>query len=154
MKRTELYKQKGWRWSRLYEVCKVCGSNESPHGGNGECNRCRAKRFYHENREHCIRVTKARDKRRRQAVLTHYGGKCNCCGIDTYEFLSIDHINGGGYRHRKEIGNFGRNFFKWLIKNEYPEGYQVLCHNCNLAKGFYGVCPHNHERQETHYQTT
>jgi hypothetical protein len=27
--------------------------------------------------------------------------------------------------------------------NEFPDGFQVLCHNCNLAKGYYGECPHN-----------
>ena len=30
----------------------------------------------------------------------------------------------------------------WMIKNNFPKGFQVLCHNCNLAKGFYGKCPH------------
>ena len=32
-----------------------------------------------------------------------------------------------------------RNGYPW---EKYPPGYQVLCHNCNLAKGFYGSCPH------------
>lgn len=30
----------------------------------------------------------------------------------------------------------------WLRRNNYPNGFQVLCHNCNMAKGFYGKCPH------------
>lgn len=51
------------------------------------------------------------------------------------------HVNGGGKQHRLEVG-FGQVFYRWLKKNDYPEGYQVLCHNCNLAKGFYGTCPH------------
>lgn len=33
-------------------------------------------------------------------------------------------------------------FREWQRKNNYPKGFQVLCHNCNLAKGFYGKCPH------------
>lgn len=138
-----------WNWSKKYKVCVECGSNKSPHGGHGVCNKCRANRFYRENREHCKEVARIRDRKRRELVLAHYGAFCRCCNETTYEFLSIDHINGGGYKHRKEIGNFGRNFYKWLIKNNFPKGFQVLCHNCNLAKGFYGKCPHQNASQNT-----
>jgi len=75
----------------------------------------------------------------RKEVLEHYGGKCECCGEVTYEFLSIDHINGGGAKHRKEIN---RMIVPWLRKNNYPEGFRVLCFNCNQAMGIYGYCPH------------
>lgn len=74
--------------------------------------------------------------------LTHYGGICACCGEGKYEFLAIDHINGGGNKHRKIIGH---NFVRWLKKNNYPEGFRVLCHNCNNSLGHYGYCPHKHE---------
>jgi hypothetical protein len=90
---------------------------------------------------------KARQKqsriRRRWKVINHYGGKCACCGEDRYEFLAMDHINGGGTQHRKneKIVNIDR----WLIKNEFPDGFRVLCHNCNQAYGSYGYCPHNTE---------
>jgi len=93
--------------------------------------------------------SKEANKKRRIIVLEYYSGKlpkCACCGESTYEFLSIDHINGGGNKHRKEMGmknGKGGNIYHWLIKNNFPEGYQVLCHNCNMAKGFYGICPHN-----------
>lgn len=63
------------------------------------------------------------------------------CGEDTYKFLAIDHINGGGGADRKIVGA-GFPFYQSLIKRRFPDGFQVLCHNCNLAKGFYGVCPH------------
>jgi len=77
----------------------------------------------------------------RLACLNYYSKgllDCTCCGEKMLQFLSIDHIEGGGRRHREEIGNM----YRWLISNSFPEGYQVLCHNCNLAKGFYGQCPH------------
>jgi hypothetical protein len=80
----------------------------------------------------------------RLEALEHYGSKCACCGETTFEFLSIDHINGGGNQHRKELGiKAGNKFVRWLKENNWPEGYQILCHNCNLSKGFYGECPHN-----------
>lgn len=69
---------------------------------------------------------------------------CACCGEKEIKFLSIDHINGGGNKHRKTITKNGKggNISHWLVKNDFPDGFQVLCHNCNMAKGFYGQCPH------------
>jgi hypothetical protein len=81
----------------------------------------------------------------RQEALDHYGSVCQCCGEFRYEFLAIDHKNGGGLKQRRELGKEGQKFVFWLRKNNYPEGYQVLCHNCNLALGHYGFCPHRPE---------
>lgn len=78
--------------------------------------------------------------------LIHYGGnppKCACCGEIIIEFLCIDHINGGGEQHRNSIGH--NNFYRWLIKNNFPTGFQVLCANCNLGKRIRGICPHKKE---------
>jgi hypothetical protein len=78
----------------------------------------------------------------RLIVLEHYGGKppkCACCREKTIEFLSLDHINGGG---RKERRQYGSKLCYSLIRRKFPKGYQILCHNCNQAKGYYGKCPH------------
>lgn len=68
--------------------------------------------------------------------------KCACCGETTYQFLSIDHIEGGGNEHRRAVGKL----YLWLRRNNFPEGFQVLCYNCNFAKGHYGSCPHEESR--------
>jgi hypothetical protein len=60
------------------------------------------------------------------------------------EFLSIDHVDGGGYQHRKQLKDDG--LYRWLKRNKYPTGFQVLCMNCNVAKGHFGQCPHETER--------
>lgn len=82
-------------------------------------------------------------------VFSHYCNQvepfCECCHEARIEFLSLDHINGGGTRHRKTIGG-GQMTYRWIIKNNYPAGFRVLCHNCNQAMGFYGYCPHNNAR--------
>ncbi len=78
----------------------------------------------------------------RQEVIKHYGGKCECCLEDIIEFLGIDHINGNGRKHR---ATFTGSIYQWLKKNNYPQGYRILCHNCNLALGFYKHCPHRKE---------
>lgn len=84
-----------------------------------------------------------RDKLRTD-VLNAYGHKCQCCGITTKEFLAIDHINGGGAEHRRSLAKkaSAQTMYTWLRKNNYPEGFQILCHNCNAAKSYYGGCPH------------
>ncbi len=74
-------------------------------------------------------------------VLTHYGnGKCVCvmCGFDDLRALSLDHINGGGQKHRREIGRTqsGVSFYGYLIKHGFPQGFQTLCMNCQKIKQF------------------
>jgi len=83
----------------------------------------------------------------RRDVMCHYGGpepKCNCCGEWRYEFLALDHINGGGSAEKREFGSRGR--WRQIQLAGYPPSYQVLCHNCNQAKHILGVCPHVTER--------
>ena len=80
-------------------------------------------------------------------VFNHYGGLfCACCGESHIEFLTLDHINGGGNEHRKTIG--GKSIYEWCRQNNFPEGFQVLCMNCNFSKRFNKICPHEKERRE------
>jgi len=67
-------------------------------------------------------------------VLQHYGGKCKLCDAMDMAVLSIDHIDGGGTRHRNQLLRQGTTLYRWLVKNNYPEGFQVLCFNCNMKK--------------------
>lgn len=93
---------------------------------------------------------KAKRARERRDLLERYGGRCACCGEGRIEFLALDHIGGGGNVHRKEVGS-GYHMYRWIINNNYPPGFQVLCHNCNMANGFYGYCPHD-ELATGHYR--
>src|SRR3972149_5036103 len=53
----------------------------------------------------------------RLAALDAYGGRrCRCCGETTLQFLAIDHIYGGGNRHRKSLTT---NFYRWLGENPH-----------------------------------
>jgi len=84
----------------------------------------------------------------RMKVLVHYGGnppKCACCGESIIPFLTIDHINNDGNIQRKamKIDGYGKGLYRWLIKNNFPKGYQILCYSCNLGKAHNnGICPH------------
>lgn len=88
-------------------------------------------------------AARARTANRKRRVIDHYGGKCACCGERSIEFLSLDHIDGGGSKHRKTLGaKFGSSMYVWAEQQGYPIMFRVLCMNCNWARGQYGYCPH------------
>lgn len=80
-------------------------------------------------------------------VLTRYSvgsvPECACCGETILDFLTLDHVNGGGAAERAKYGHRGGTAqYRSLRKRGFPPGYQVLCWNCNCAIGKRGVCPH------------
>lgn len=95
-----------------------------------------------------IRNTKSRKKRNardKRNALIAYGGNppnCACCQESNVEFLTIDHIDGGGTQHRKEIGHSSGRIYRWLRDQNWPMGFRVLCMNCNYSIGLFGYCPH------------
>ena len=95
-------------------------------------------------REYQRRWKKEQYKRVRQEVLSYYSNntmKCACCEENQIMFLSIDHINNDGAKHRREVR--GSDLIFWLKRNNFPTGFQILCWNCNVGKRLNrGVCPH------------
>lgn len=88
-------------------------------------------------------------RRYRLEALEHYGGcppKCSCCGENRPEFLQIDHVNGGGTKERKTRRY--NHLAAWLVRRGFPDGFRVLCANCNMARSAYGLCPHEAERTD------
>lgn len=123
-------------------MCYDCGKNP-PAGKGKRCQICIDKR----NEWYQGSSTQAKDKNRRdknrEIVLQYYGNKCVQCDEERPFCLAIDHIDGNGNTHRKKIGKYGSGFFGWLIDNNFPDGFQILCHNCNMEKHLNsGVCPH------------
>lgn len=79
-------------------------------------------------------------EKNKKLVFEHYGKECACCGESEKAFLTIDHIHGNGNKHRKQIH---RKTYIWLVKNNFPKGFQTLCFNCNWGKYYNnGICPH------------
>lgn len=82
-------------------------------------------------------------------VFAHYGGpRCACCGETGLAFLSLDHVAGNGAEQRKELGLTGLKFYRWLKKQGFPSGFQVLCMGCNWAKRRHRFCPHQLIREK------
>ncbi len=109
---------------------------------------------------------KAKNKKRidenRLNVLLEYSKRlsnsnvtcCACCGLkDHIDFFALDHIAGRkemdsepelvklGYSSKKR----SNSLIKWIIDNNFPNGFQILCQSCNFAKGMpknNNKCPH------------
>ena len=77
-------------------------------------------------------------------MLETFGWKCQCCGEAHPYFLSLDHIDESGSEHRAKYESSNNNLVIADAKREgWPKDkYQLLCMNCNTAKGYYGECPH------------
>lgn len=100
-----------------------------------KCHRNHSRRMYRE--QHDKERTRGKEKTRRlkAVVVSWYSDTancCACCGFSDIRALCIDHIYGGGSRHVKQIG-IG-TLYGWLKRNNFPPGFQVLCHNCNWIK--------------------
>ena len=110
----------------------------------------RERRVAHERylrlRDEIIRYNNNRNQERKALLVAHYSNntnRCACCGESEVRFLTIDHINGNGSEHRKSSKcGTGSNFYRWLIREGMPKGYQALCYNCNSARARHGKCPH------------
>jgi hypothetical protein len=98
------------------------------------------KRYHMEHREHRLQYNREHREKRKKIVLDYYSNgkfECACCHENQYEFLTIDHI----VKREKEHGS-GAPFYNWLIRNNFPAGFQVLCFNCNCSKKYLVECPH------------
>jgi len=139
--------QRKIRSTRITEgLCVRCGKVPIVDGYK-TCEECTKKAYaYHKRDPKAIARARENYRKVKDEVFLAYGGyKCACCGEEEQSFLCIDHINGGGEKHRTEIGVGvrGRNMYTWLKKNGFPPGFQVLCHNCNMGKYLNGgICPH------------
>lgn len=130
--------------TKMYRWLK---NNNFPSGFRILCFNCNMKLAYHFGNNEFIndmqRYSQKYRKHLREKVIAHYSKRsscCACCGISDIDVLGIDHINGGGNQHRKQIGKDAT--YLWLVKNNFPEGFQVLCHNCNMSKWLNGRCLH------------
>lgn len=143
-KKCNYQKTKNWRkrnWDKFLETSRKLSKKYRENGDLIEKNRLYKKNNYQRIRE----KAKIRSKEIKSIVLSKYSNgkpKCNCCGELEILFLSIDHINNDGAEHRKKIGGSGTTMYYWLIRNNFPTGFQVLCFNCNQGKRILGVCPH------------
>lgn len=93
------------------------------------------------NKEWDVEQNRLERVRVKNDVFSHYSGgeiKCKSCGFNDIRALQLDHINNDGAEERRRVGHSrtsaGGTFYRWLRKNGFPPGYQILCANCNWVK--------------------
>lgn len=120
------------------------------------------KNYRREHRKENVISIRAMDTRRNEKAkrefITAYRGICICCGENNQAFLSLDHKDGLGKEHRKELtgnkrGGSSSRMYSILKKLGWPkDNYQLLCFNCNIAKHHNNnICPHEAEREKILY---
>jgi hypothetical protein len=121
-KHKEIYNRKQRKWNEIYRSKHRETLNEY------------GKTYHQNHRDTQNEWAKNYRKRNKVLVIGYYSNgtnQCARCGYKDMRALQIDHVNGGGEEHRRVIK---QDFYVWLIKNSYPEGYQVLCANCQILK--------------------
>lgn len=105
------------------------------------CNECisiHLKNKYKNNKDYHNLNQANRLYKQRKSVIEKYGNKCNYCEESEYSKLTIDHVNGGGNKHRKLS-----NVIYELYSNQINEEYQILCYNCNCSKNILYIDKYN-----------
>src|SRR6266496_3442368 len=109
------------------------GTRSSYQTAKCRCADCRAwnaasmRAWRERNSDHARQYKRGWDRALRREVLDHYGGVCVCCGETQLAFLSLDHKNGGGTRHRRELGLRGSGVWAWAKREGFPDMFQVMC---------------------------
>jgi|SRR5688572_27083185 len=117
-----------------------CEKNAAPR--RKLCYTCRSREWRKKNPSYGKSYGAKRAREIKAEAVAAYGGECRCCGETELAFLSLDHVNGDGKKHRQEIfGQKGGSMWAWAKRNEYPSSLRLLCFNCNFAE-HWGGCPH------------
>lgn len=129
-----IWARKRYRWRTLVGLCISCGKNQVK-GTLKFCVSCRDRNNKRKRQQ---------SKELKLIVFDNYNGRaCACCGEDIIDLLTIDHLNNNGAQHRRQIKASGSGFYRWLRKNDYHKGYNVVCFSCNSGRWLNGgVCPH------------
>ena len=144
----------------MAKYCKACDRtkpdiefHKSKEKRDGLCTWCKpcTNAYYKRLRLKQPEVERAKNRRFRKSlrddVLDTYGAICVCCGEANRGFLTLDHIDGGGGKHRKARGSSLSVYID--VRNAgFPKDlYRILCYNCNTGRAHNGgVCPHEEAR--------
>jgi hypothetical protein len=111
------------------KICRVCGKEKL------ESQMRPGKRY-------CYSCSGIRERARlKLEMLEAFGWKCECCGETNPLFLTLDHRIPGQSYHTTGLNT--QQLYRVARREGWPKDkYQLLCMNCNYAKGYFGACPH------------
>ena len=87
-------------------------------------------RYQRKNRNKFREYDRSRHRRVKIAAFAVLGDVCVLCGEDEEEFLTVDHIDGGGSEDRISRGR--REIYISIVRDETQrKRFRLLCRNCN-----------------------
>jgi len=130
--------------------CRICKVNRKSNGkGATTCKKCHAFQEAYRRKRGYKQIILTGGRKRvlkdspRLTILKHYSNghpHCICCGEDEIRFLTVDHRHNDG---NKERFRSTTNLYTTIIRNGFPDSYQILCFNCNSGRALNkGICPH------------
>ena len=104
-------------------ICPRCQKNPIKKG-RGTCEVCLKRQLDIRNRD--------AKKERYDSLygLTNGQLRCTNCGLPFYEVLQVHHLGNNGKKHREKIHK-GTSIHRFIIKQNFPTDYLVLCSNCH-----------------------
>ena len=127
---------KKYHSSVVYRTCESCRKRNVIYCNNNKTAlRKHRKKRYSAQRERIRKQNLLNNFSDKLQVLKYYSNDtlhCILCPESRFWALTIDHINGGGRKHRASLKV--HNFYRWLINNNLPDGYRCLCYNCNTKQ--------------------
>jgi len=130
---------------RLKNPSKVKDMDKKAYQKNSNKSKEKSKRWRLLNKERNNELQLISRNRLKEDTFNYYSGNnpvCICCGEQHFKFLTLDHIDAHKNGNHTDKPRSGFKLYRWLRSHNFPSGFQILCYNCNLAKGHYGVCPH------------
>lgn len=103
---------------------------------NKESIKKRIRKYTLANPEKILSYRKKARRVRMSFIFDSLGNICSICGNENKIVLQIDHINGGGTKHHREIKGSISSYYKSIadsIKNKEGK-YRLLCANCNISE--------------------
>lgn len=117
-------------WVRL-GLCIAC-RRPAPEGKK-RCSDCVAK---------SVQVCRENRRTAKEFIFARYGGRCAVCAESALRVLTLDHINGDGAAHRRELrrkrkGTIQPYYEIYLLLKKGKQidwDIQILCFNCHAKK--------------------
>lgn len=69
--------------------------------------------------------------RLRDDIFGHYGNTCSNCGESNRDLLVLVYTGKGDDPMKVDAGGSAKRYRR-IRKADYPSGYTVMCHNCNV----------------------
>ena len=132
---------------RLKNIYKIRENNRRWRKTHKEEIKLKEQKNYLDNKEERLKSSKLQYQKMKEKVtkevIKYYSSGTMACANPFNEHkepytnilaLTLDHIEGGGHKHRNNIKRSGAHFYRYLQKQGYPDGYRVLCMNCQFMK--------------------